>query len=176
MSKSFQGSLKSKAYFDIFQVDYVCEIKLSLTHDLYKNTLLKHNIDPEVADRDIYKGVISDYLYNNIKLFDVKGYKLNLISYELLTKDVINNKVEIKLNYSKQVAEIYWVINTMFFDYNPDHTNYHSFNDNDDHYEITSVKMPNFSVAKVKRPYKMWILLVVSLLVFAGYLIYRMSI
>lgn len=176
MSKSFQSSLKSKAYFEIFQVDYVCEIKLSLTYDLYKNTLLKHNIDPEIADREIYRGVISDYLYNNIKLFDVKGYKLNLISYELLTKDILNNKVEIKLNYSKQVAEIYWVINTMFFDYDLEHSNYHSFNDNDDNYEVTSTKTPNFSVSRVKKPFKLWILLILSLLVFAGYLIYKMSI
>lgn len=176
MSKSFQVLSKSKAYFEIFQIDYLCEIKLSLTYELYKNALLKHDIDPELADREIYKGVISDYLYNNIKLFDVKGYKLNLISYELLAKDVINNKVEIKLNYSKQVAEIYWVINTMFFDYNPKHTNYHSFNDSDDHYEITSVETPNFSVSRVKKPYKLWILLILSLLVFAGYLMYKMSI
>jgi hypothetical protein len=165
--------LDSKAYFEIFQVDYVCEIKLLISHDLYKNTLLNYNIDPESVDREIYKGMISDYLYNNIKLFDEKGYKLNLISYELLTKDILNDKVEIKLNYSKQVAEIYWVINTMFFDFIPEHLNYHSFSD--DNYKVTSMNTPNFSMVAVKKQYVLWILVIVALLTVVGCLMYKTS-
>lgn len=168
--------MNSKAYFEIFQVDYVCEVKLLVTYDLYKGILQKHNIDPESVEREVYKGMISDYLYNNVKLFDEKGYKLNLISYELLTQNDLTDQVEIKLNYSKQVADIYWVINTMFFDYNPAHLNYHRFNDGDDNYRITSMEKPNFSVVAVKKQYTIWIVLILIVLLFVSYLIYKTSV